>query len=171
MKKIKTRGRRSLTREERTQIIIDGFRGLPEEFGMLKGLLCVDGIVEQGARKAGKDSLDCWAEYDHFRNAYDASRIANRMDEIRRQGLDKTQAMLDDMAILKAGRIYIGDNGRVMCSHLKCAGQTARYNGKDISGQQVQEVTAADLSIVPGFPDSFTCQCGAVTVKRAVEAA
>lgn len=95
MKKFKTKGRRSLTREQRTQIIIDGFRGLPDEFGMLKGLLCVDGVVSNGARDLGKDYLDQWAERNHFHNAYDSVLIAARMDELRRAAATECRTLID----------------------------------------------------------------------------
>ncbi len=42
-----------LTREERTQAIIDGWRGLPGEFYMLKGLICMENTIEQAAEKKG----------------------------------------------------------------------------------------------------------------------
>ena len=36
---------------------------------------------------------------------------------------------------LKAGRVYLGDNGRAFCANH--AGMTARYTGRDLSGQKV----------------------------------
>jgi hypothetical protein len=39
---------------------------------------------------------------------------------------------------LKEGVIYSGDNGRLFCR--SCAGQTALYTGRDLSGQKVEAV-------------------------------
>lgn len=43
---------------------------------------------------------------------------------------------------LKEGVIYFADNGRRIC--LKCAGQTAKFTGRDISGQRVRAATIED---------------------------
>jgi len=34
------------------------------------------------------------------------------------------------------GRIYESDNGRLICS--RCAGMSARFTGRDISGQKIR---------------------------------
>jgi hypothetical protein len=44
---------------------------------------------------------------------------------------------------LKAGILYLGDNGRCFC--VKHAGMTALYTGRDISGQRVLALT--DLAL------------------------
>ena len=44
--------------------------------------------------------------------------------------------------VLKDGVVYSSDNGQMICS--KCAGQSALFSGRDISGQKVRRQTAAD---------------------------
>ncbi len=58
-------------RPDRTQTLIDYFRGLPGEFFMLKGLLC-----------AGH-ALDTTPARQQLDNVYDSILIAERMDQIR----------------------------------------------------------------------------------------
>lgn len=48
--------------------------------------------------------------------------------------------------------LYLGDNGRCFCgAH---AGTTAKYTGRDLSGQRVMKLTAADAaySASKGWP-------------------
>lgn len=45
---------------------------------------------------------------------------------------------------LKADRLYLGDNGRAFCGTLRCAGMTAHYSGRDLSGQKVEALTAQE---------------------------
>ena len=44
--------------------------------------------------------------------------------------------------VLEPGALYLGDNGRCFCTDR--AGMSARYTGRDISGQPVHRVTNAD---------------------------
>lgn len=44
--------------------------------------------------------------------------------------------------VLKAGIIYSGDNGRLICVH--CAGMSAKYTGRDLSGHRVTPLNQAD---------------------------
>ncbi len=60
----------------RTQAIIETYRGLPGEFYMLKGLLCLDGAI---------------GEYKSVRRIFDTSAIAERMDEINRADVAAAQ--------------------------------------------------------------------------------
>jgi len=46
------------------------------------------------------------------------------------------------MPLLREDAIYLGDNGRCFCA--RHAGMTARYTGRDLSGQPVHRVTDAD---------------------------
>ncbi|MBD3163093.1 MAG: hypothetical protein GF328_13405 [Candidatus Latescibacteria bacterium] len=41
--------------------------------------------------------------------------------------------------VLDEDALYFGDNGRVFCG--RCAGASARYTGRDISGQPVMEIS------------------------------
>lgn len=45
---------------------------------------------------------------------------------------------------LKEGAIYEGDNGRLMC--VDCAGMSALYTGKDISGRKVRRMAVEDVA-------------------------
>lgn len=45
--------------------------------------------------------------------------------------------------VLKEGALYWADNGRIVCR--KCAGCSALYTGRDISGQKVARVTVEDV--------------------------
>lgn len=45
---------------------------------------------------------------------------------------------------LRDDQIYLGDNGRCFCGRLRCAGMTAHFTGRDLSGQKVHRVTDAD---------------------------
>ena len=55
---------------------------------------------------------------------------------------------------LKENTIYLGDNGMSICH--KCAGQSALYSGRDISGQPVMEIPPA-LGIANGIT---VCESG-----------
>ena len=44
--------------------------------------------------------------------------------------------------VLAKGAVYWADNGRRICS--ACAGMSALYTGRDISGQKVERATVAD---------------------------
>jgi len=62
-------------------------------------------------------------------------------------------------AVLKPNTIYLADNGRAICS--KCAGSSALYTGRDISGQRVYECTekdAAEWLVMMG--KELTCEAG-----------
>ncbi len=55
--------------------------------------------------------------------------------------------------VLKRGAVYLSDNGRAICVH--CAGSSALYTGRDISGQRVWEVPMADR-----HKFKLHCECG-----------
>jgi len=44
-----------------------------------------------------------------------------------------------DRPVLRDDALYLGDNGRCYCG--ACSGMSARYTGRDISGQRVHRVT------------------------------
>lgn len=48
--------------------------------------------------------------------------------------------------VLKAMRLYVGDNGRTFCGTLRCAGTSAYITGVDRSGQRVLELTTSDAT-------------------------
>lgn len=41
--------------------------------------------------------------------------------------------------VLREGTVYFADNGRRICLH--CAGQSAKFTGRDISGRRVEAAT------------------------------
>ena len=57
--------------------------------------------------------------------------------------------------------LYLGDNGRCFCGALRCAGMTAHFSGRDLSGQKVLHLTG-EMVVANGFDaDSFACEsCG-----------
>jgi hypothetical protein len=55
--------------------------------------------------------------------------------------------------VLKDDALYIGDNGRVY--HGRCAGQTARYTGRDLRGAKVLRIPNAEIQ---AEPDLWTCE-------------
>ena len=46
---------------------------------------------------------------------------------------------------LAPNALYFGDNGRCFCGKLHCAGMTAHYTGRDLSGLRVERITPAVL--------------------------
>ena len=49
--------------------------------------------------------------------------------------------------VLVPGAIYWADGGRRVCS--RCAGASALYTGRDISGQRVERITVEDVLAWP----------------------
>jgi len=63
---------------------------------------------------------------------------------------------------LDEGTIYIGDNGRMFCGRLECAGASAHFTGRDISGQFVLRLTDADRQELAKYQLAAACEvCGA----------
>ena len=50
----------------------------------------------------------------------------------------------DPRPVLREGAVYWSDNGRRICA--SCAGASARFTGRDISGQPVERATLADAA-------------------------
>lgn len=75
------------------------------------------------------------------------------------------QQLSDPKPVLKAGSLYIADNGRVICT--KCAGQSALYTGYDISGQRVQRMRPADVREFAAAmgEDTVSCEAGCTTLQ------
>jgi len=75
---------------------------------------------------------------------------------------------LPPVPVLRPGVIYSGDNGRRVC--LKCAGSSALFTGRDLSGQKVQ---ALPLSMNPGwfadFGKPLACEAGCTTYRNPEE--
>ena len=60
--------------------------------------------------------------------------------------------------LLGEGALYWADNGRVICA--KCAGQSALYTGRDISGQKVERITVEDVRAWPADLGTLRCASG-----------
>jgi len=58
-------------------------------------------------------------------------------------------------------KVYLTDNGRALCEeHL---GASARFTGRDLSGQSIYPVTAADVEYVRTLGAELKCEtCGAL---------
>lgn len=50
----------------------------------------------------------------------------------------KPYKAIDPKPVLDPGALYLGDNGRCFCG--ACAGTSAKYTGRDISGQKVARI-------------------------------
>ena len=62
--------------------------------------------------------------------------------------------------------VYFGDNGRAMCSEIRCAGVTAATSGRDLSGQRVVRATTDDVTEWGTYDlGALSCECGAVTLS------
>ena len=60
--------------------------------------------------------------------------------------------------LLREGALYWADNGRVICA--KCAGQSALYTGRDISGQKVERISVEDVRAWPDDLGVLRCELG-----------
>ena len=58
--------------------------------------------------------------------------------------------------LLREGALYWSDNGRVICA--KCAGMSALYTGRDISGQRVERITVDDVLAWPEDLGTLHCE-------------
>lgn len=54
--------------------------------------------------------------------------------------------MQDPKPKLKPDVLYVGDNGRLFCGKLSCAGMSSHFTGRDISGQKVVKCTKEDAA-------------------------
>lgn len=75
-----------------------------------------------------------------------------------------TPVLSPDGIYLGDNGIYLGDNGRVMCT--SCAGMSALYTGKDLSGWPVSRFSVADMCPLQGVTgrDFTACECGKVRI-------
>ena len=60
--------------------------------------------------------------------------------------------------LLREGALYWADNGRRICA--KCAGQSALFTGRDISGQKVERITVEDVRAWPKDLGVLRCEAG-----------
>lgn len=68
-----------------------------------------------------------------------------------------------DKKALKEGAIYFSDNGRTICH--KCAGMSALYTGRDISGQKVERLTSVDVAWLVQEEIPASCERGCTTLS------
>ena len=68
-----------------------------------------------------------------------------------------------DKVALKEGAVYFADNGRSIC--LKCAGMSAKYTGRDISGQKVERLNPDDVEYLKSKGISAACERGCTTLS------
>lgn len=45
---------------------------------------------------------------------------------------------------LSSSSLYFGENGRVHCGSLRCAGGSAHFSGRSIDGKKVSKITKVD---------------------------
>ena len=62
--------------------------------------------------------------------------------------------------VLKKGIIYSGDNGSLIC--LECAGGSAKFSGRDTSGQKVEALnkTSDNVEWFRVFGEPLSCERG-----------
>ena len=66
--------------------------------------------------------------------------------------------------VLKPGVVYVSDNGRAICLH--CAGASAKYTGRDISGQAVMPFQGAALAEWLREFGSLSCESGCTKIAE-----
>lgn len=76
--------------------------------------------------------------------------------------------MSEARTVLKPGALYWSDNGRVIC--VSCAGASALFSGRDLSGQKVTRVSAADVEAwnAEGDLGPLRCECRKTTLASSV---
>ena len=68
----------------------------------------------------------------------------------------------DPTPVLKLGVIYAADNGCLICLH--CAGMSAKYTGRDISGQRVTKIPHSQtVDWFKEFGKPMSCESGCTT--------
>lgn len=64
--------------------------------------------------------------------------------------------------VLVSGAVYWSDGGRLICTC--CAGASARYTGRDISGQKVERVSIEDVRAWPDDLGALRCASGCTSL-------
>jgi hypothetical protein len=64
---------------------------------------------------------------------------------------------------LVLGAVYWADNGRRICA--RCAGASARYTGRDISGQKVARITVEDVRAWPQDLGVLHCEANCTALS------
>jgi len=73
--------------------------------------------------------------------------------------MNQTLKPTKDLRVSNPDTLYLTDNGRALCgAHL---GASARFTGRDISGQKIQAVRAEDARAAKAEGWAITCEsCG-----------
>jgi hypothetical protein len=69
--------------------------------------------------------------------------------------------------VLKAGIVYSADNGRLIC--LRCAGASAKFTGRDLSGQKVAPLRSDDAEArewFNHFGKPLACEIGCTVYPK-----
>lgn len=68
---------------------------------------------------------------------------------------------------LKATSLYVGDNGRITCGRLRCAGATSFSSGRDLSGQPLELITPPMAKVIEDLTGRpVSCEtCGQTLVR------
>lgn len=62
---------------------------------------------------------------------------------------------------LNADTLYLGDNGRMFCGELRCAGSSAHFAGRTIAGQDVLPIGADEVAELRSVGCEPRCEaCG-----------
>jgi hypothetical protein len=94
----------TLHRTEITKELINQWRGLPEEYGMLKGALCLDFALARAVERAGGNRLAQQQIEQKVQELVDPYMLAERMDEIRSALLQRVKAYKEKQdGILQSG--------------------------------------------------------------------
>lgn len=65
----------------------------------------------------------------------------------------------------KPGNIYFSDNGALICH--ECAGGSAKFTGRDLSGQRISKATKADADEwLELMGETLKCECGKTAQAR-----
>lgn len=68
--------------------------------------------------------------------------------------------------VLRSGAVYMGDGGRLACASVRCAGSSALYTGRDLSGHRVTRATVAHVAEWQTYDlGPLRCECRAVTLS------
>lgn len=113
----------------------------------LRGLSASDVMVVCGPGSTGSDAERTYPHRRHRRG---------------RKSMENMEAKV------APGRLYVGDNGRIFCGgSTRCAGMTAYFSGRDISGQKVRRLTKADAAELRSAGFTPKCEnCGAEEISR-----
>jgi hypothetical protein len=80
----------------------------------------------------------------------------------------KVAEKFEPRPVLNPHHLYLGDNGRCFCGALRCAGMTAHFTGRDLSGHPVYRITE---KMIAAEPDAALLRCEGCDMSPAIDAA